>query len=106
VDNLLIVEILKPLQDLLGVVGDGALVLLEWTPLGAKEGREGAARNLLHDDLEVARLREGAQVLHNVPKQLRILYKRGPHLERRRAEREPRYCTMFLKNKNVLHNVL
>jgi len=40
---------------------------LEGPPLGAEEGGEGAPRHLLHDDLEVARLRQGAQVLHNVP---------------------------------------
>jgi hypothetical protein len=34
-DYLLIVKILEPLQDLLGVVGDGALVLLEASCCGS-----------------------------------------------------------------------
>ncbi len=35
----------------------GAQACLERAPLGAEEGGEGATRHLLHNDLEVARLR-------------------------------------------------
>ena len=38
-NDLLVVQVLEALEDLARVVGDGALVLLEWAPLGAQQFR-------------------------------------------------------------------
>ncbi len=46
VHDLLVVEVLQPLQHLLGVEGDHALVALQRAPLGAEERGEGAAGDL------------------------------------------------------------
>ena len=46
VHNLLVVEVLQPLQHLLGVEGDHPLVPLQRAPLGPEQGGEGAAGDL------------------------------------------------------------
>lgn len=37
VDNLVVMEIFEPLQDLFGVEDDGSLIVLQRTPFGAQE---------------------------------------------------------------------
>ena len=66
-DDLLIVKVLETFQYLLGIVGDGPLLLLQCSPLALEEGGKRPPGDLLHDDLEEAVLRERAQVLDNVP---------------------------------------
>lgn len=68
VDDELAVEVAESVDDLAGVVGHGGLVVHQGAPLGAQEGGEAAARDLLHEDAEdllvLAHL--APQVLHDV----------------------------------------